>query len=214
MRLMRRTLQPRPGSGYAVGMFTRMLSARVYCVLMVALVAGGCENGGGGMTMPPKPTDTPADVADPRWPFWPAQMHIHPLTRISTDRSTGATVLEARIEFLDQYGTTTRGFGQIRLELSDQAGAVPSAFTDVWSIDLRLLERNRTHFDDVTRTYLFKLKLDQQQIPARPELRAYFYGSDGATLKDRRTVRPYVIEPVEETEPAKDTAAPDEQQDS
>lgn len=171
------------------------------CHLLAAMATfvSGCQNGRGGLPMPPKPTDTPPDAVEARWPFWPTVMNIHPLTRIAIDRATGARVLEARIEFLDQFQTTTRGYGQIRLELTDLASVTPESLTDVWSIDLRDINRNVTHFDDVTRTYLFRLQLDDANVAARPELRVYFYGSDGAALKDRRVVRPYVLEPDSET---------------
>jgi hypothetical protein len=115
------------------------------------------------------------------WPYWPVRLRIHPLSRIV--RSAGAPLLiEARIEFLDQDDNTSRGFGQLRIDLYDGArGALQKEQLQV-NQDLRDLELNRRHFDVVTRTYLFRIEVPENELPAEPELRAYFLAADGRRL--------------------------------
>ena len=114
---------------------------------------------------------------DARWPFWPVSMRVHPATRITRDRESGQPVLEARVEFADQHGVVTKACGQMTLELRDSAAALGT-----WNIDLRDLAENRLRFDDITRTYLMRLKLEDIQVPAQPRIFVYFLSSDGAKL--------------------------------
>jgi hypothetical protein len=142
-----------------------------------------------------EPVATGATMPDANWPYWPVRMQIHPLTRITVDRKTGALVLEARVEFLDADGVSCRAFGQVLLELTDRdAGDESDALSNVWTVDLRDESANATHFDAVTRTYLFRLELTPDELPRQPELRIMYQGADGATMSHRQDVRPYVME--------------------
>ncbi len=150
----------------------------------VALVSTGCET-----SRQPLPVDaTPAssaqfelEEATTEWPYWPTTMRIHPLTRIVRDRDRGnGAIIEARIEFSDQFGTTTRGAGQLRLELVDLVEG--GALLEEWNNDLRSLASNELHFDDITRTYLFRLELRPELDRRQIELRAYFLSIDGSRL--------------------------------
>lgn len=144
-----------------------------------------------------EPVATRATLEEANWPFWPVLMQIHPLTRISVNRKSGGMMLEARAEFLDADGVNSRACGQVLLELSDrEAVDASSALSNVWTVDLRDLKANATHFDAVTRTYLFRLELEPEQIPRQPELRITFQGIDGATMSHRQDVRPYILEPA------------------
>ena len=48
---------------------------------------------------------------------------------------------------------------------------------------LRDPDINRLRYDEVTRTYLFPLDAEMEQLPAEPELRAYFLSADGQALR-------------------------------
>ncbi len=100
------------------------------------------------------------------WPFVPTGMRVHPFTSIEYDAQRNSHVLEARIEMLDPVGDMTKAVGQLRFELyrlGRQASAGPSQARLLysWDAELRTIEENRSHFDPITRTYLFKLKLDR-----------------------------------------------------
>lgn len=124
-----------------------------------------------------------AATAASDWPYWPTRMRVHPATRVIRDADTGLIVIEARIEFFDMDDQTARGLGQLTLQLFDGAQP-PSAFQPIetWNQDLRDLEVNRRQFDDVTRTYLFRLEMSPANLPEKPELRAFFLSADGQQL--------------------------------
>ena len=58
-----------------------------------------------------------------------------------------------------------------------------SASLTNWDLDLTDLEVNARHFDVVTRTYLFRLDLEETDLPAAVELRAYFESADGRLME-------------------------------
>jgi hypothetical protein len=118
------------------------------------------------------------------WPFWPRSMRVHPATRIAIDRESSQPMLETRIEFADQHGAITKACGQLTVELRDAASPLraDSAAAGTWNIDLRDLAKNREHFDDITRTYLLRLKLEGMEVPAQPRITVYFLSSDGTKL--------------------------------
>jgi len=111
-------------------------------------------------------------------------MRIHPLTRLVTDADSGRTFIEARIEFFDRETHTTKGCGQLRIDLYDLSGVAPRGPLATWEMDLSDPATNRKRYDDVTRTYLFTLDTELEELPARPELRAYFLSVDGQPLKE------------------------------
>ena len=117
------------------------------------------------------------------WPFWPRFVRIHPLTRFTTDRETGRLLIEARLEFLDSEEHTTKGFGQVRFDLHSASQRGDSRSLENWNEDLRDLTVNLTHFDDVTRTYLFRLQVDEALLPKRAMLKVRFLSADGETTQ-------------------------------
>lgn len=152
----------------------------VWCLAVLA-VAGGCASSG-PRSRGVESTVQRATDPDARWPFWPQSMRIHPLSHFMRHRDTGKLLIEARIEFTDAEGDTSKAAGVIDLQLYDaasdqfvEAGAVSS-----WSTNLADIAANRDHYDPVTRTYLFRLEVDNVELPDEPELRAYFTSSDGA----------------------------------
>jgi hypothetical protein len=93
------------------------------------------------------------------------------LTHHAPSPSDETAVIEARVEFFDQFGHTTKGMGLVRFELfparpggSRLEGAESLG---VWGFDLNDLDTNLTHYDEVTRTYRFRLRLDPSVT--RPE---------------------------------------------
>ncbi len=147
-------------------------------VTMLMLAATGCASRGGA-----SPTDF--DIADEdrgpsaAWPFWPAAMRVHPLSRI-VDAGEGH-LLEARIEFTDADEYTTRCFGFLRLELFD-GDAIPGRGITGWNVDLRDLDSNQNHFDDVSRMYFMRLGIDGP-VPENPVLLAEFFSTNGVDFR-------------------------------
>jgi len=125
------------------------------------------------------------------WPFWPADVRIHPLSRVTTDQETGDRIIEIRLEFFDPEGHTMKAVGQVRFDLHRQGESANTAPLQTWEqrTDLRDMELNRLYFDDVTQTYLFRLPIEEAVLPARPQVRAYYLGADGATLQTEREIR-------------------------
>lgn len=90
------------------------------------------------------------------WPFRPESMRLHPLTHALRGEEA-ASIIEARLEFFDRFGDTTKGLALVRFELSAGEGGRRLA---EWEIDVRAVETSMDHYDDVTRTYLFRLGLE------------------------------------------------------
>jgi hypothetical protein len=149
-------------------------------ILLIACGLAGCATPEGADRVGVDPaTGEPVP-----WPYWPTTMRIHPLSRLVTDADSGRTVIEARIEFLDRDGQTTRACGQLRIDLYDASANFPTQPVTTWEMDLRDLAINRQRYDDVTRTYLFPLDTELDPLPRRPELRAYFLSADGRPLTE------------------------------
>ncbi len=155
-----------------------------------ALGLMGCEAGPGSVA---RPADgqihgpTPGLVAQEEtgeWPFWPSSLRIHPLTRLAVDTQTHQSIIEVRLEFLDPQEHTTKGVGQVRIDLAtagDAADSSPPLAT--WSWDLRDPSVNRTLYDDVTRTYLLRLRVESLELGPQLELRAYYLSATGQRLQ-------------------------------
>lgn len=114
------------------------------------------------------------------WPFRPSELRIHPLTRVVMDEKTNDPIIEVRIEFIDPNGHTTKGVGQIRIDLLSKSADDPIA---IWSRDLRDLEVNFEHYDEITQTYLFRLRINGKELPINPSINAYFLAVDGLRLE-------------------------------
>ena len=124
-----------------------------------------------------------------QWPFWPSSLRIHPLTRLAIDTQTRQAIIEVRLEFLDPEQHTTKGVGQVRIDLassSTAAESLPPLAT--WSWDLRDPTVNRTLYDDVTRTYLLRLKVHLLKLGPQLQLRAYYLSATGQRLQAAHTL--------------------------
>lgn len=117
---------------------------------------------------PPRLTGTGHDM------FAPVKMRLHPLTRWivpTTSAATtapGAATVEARLEFTDQFGDVAKGVGKVYFELyayEPIAIGNRGERIDLWNADIATPELNKQHFDPITRTYLFKLGVNESKLP-------------------------------------------------
>ncbi|MBG84016.1 MAG: hypothetical protein CMJ40_05645 [Phycisphaerae bacterium] len=112
-----------------------------------------------------------------QFPYRPVEISIHPLSRYWISPS-GEMEIEARIEFLDRDGYPTRGIGRLELNLKDLDGKN----VESWILPLSNFETNKSHFDRITRTYLIRLSLPNQDVPTRARLKVDLICPDGTTL--------------------------------
>lgn len=93
-------------------------------------------------------------------PFVPAQLIIHPLTRLDND-STGKLWLYCHVEFRDAWGDTIKAVGKLQIQLYKPVGGRASGLGSqelVWNVDLGDLEQNASLYDPATRTYRLPLE--------------------------------------------------------
>jgi hypothetical protein len=145
-------------------------------VIVIAFVMSGCETPPSGSA--PAPGATDGEFV--RWPYRPASMRFHPLTRSADDPARDGAIIEARIEFSDRDGVTARGYGQLAIEFVASASRNPLAPDQNWDIELRDLDANATHFDEVTRTYLFKLEIEGATMPSGILTARYLGAAEGS----------------------------------
>lgn len=112
-----------------------------------------------------------------QYPYKPVEISIHPLSRYWIS-PTGEMEIEARIEFLDRDGYPTRGIGRLELSLKDLNGQN----VESWILPLSNFETNKSHFDRITRTYLVRLSLPNQDVPTKARLMVDLISPDGTTL--------------------------------
>ena len=146
--------------------------------LLIAVTAAILANTGGCGRRPITPSRAPAAVSGD-WPFAPTQILVHPLSRYWVTTSHGKEV-EARIQLLDADGFPTRGIGRLELTLTSPNGRS----IETWVLQLNNLDTNRAHFDNVTRTYLVRLSLPNQDVPDRAELEAKLVLPTGREITD------------------------------
>ena len=143
-----------------------------------AIPLGGCESlFGPGQDQ--AFVEPPAEGETPVWPFWPRQMRIHPLTRLSGDPDSNQRTLEVRLEFKDQFDYPTKMVGQIRIDLFPQHGVDAEADHELmWNVDLREMVKNNSAFDEVTQTYLFRLEIGEMSLEGPIEIVVYALSND------------------------------------
>lgn len=182
---------------YAVYRMSRAARRPSLAWFAIAIVAiAGCEPRSGPTSSPVMSgtagggtPDTQGDVERPEWPYWPVAMRLHPLTRLTTDPQTGQTIIECRIEFVDGDAQTSKAVGQLTLQVyPDSVTPTGSGALETWNQDLRDAAINRRQYDDVTRTYLFRLQATQP-LPAGCEVRAFFLSADGRRMNAAMRLR-------------------------
>lgn len=125
-------------------------------------------------------------IADP-WQPRPVQMRVYPSSRFVNDGQ--GSLLEARIELLDDMGDSVKGSGTVQIELLAAGEARQSESNRrlySWRADVLTLEQQKQHFDPITRAYLFRLKMDRAPDPQqRTVLWATFTPVQGDRLEAR-----------------------------
>jgi len=121
------------------------------------------------------------------WPFAPESIRVHPLSRIKYG-ADGTLQVQGRIEFLDRDGCSTRGIGMLKIILAGSSNG-GSHTESSWESDLNDLETNSQYYDEVTRTYLYGLSLENAgDVPLEPSLHARLILPDGRTLSDNAEI--------------------------
>lgn len=138
----------------------------------------------------------PKVMTTARWPFAPERVRIHPLTRLQrSDRASDrGPYVELWMEFLDAYGHSTKGLGEIRAELSeirDPTDMIRGPRIQMWSLSLNDLTTNYAHYDWTTRMYQFRLELPPGLRPDRHALLEVRVRTPG----DQRLRAQYVLVP-------------------
>ncbi len=125
------------------------------------------------------------------WTAQPTAIRIYPTTRFVGEN--GVLLLEARIEVFDQMGDSFKTSGAVRLEIS-AAGETPGVTTGQllyrWDLVLNDLEAQQKFYDPVTRTYLFRLKIDNADVTQRrTRLGVTWQPPAGPRLTDEQAIR-------------------------
>ncbi len=134
-------------------------------ILAALVLAGGCR--GGAVS----PFEGRRDQPGVAFPFAPASMRIHPLSRVAPEERT----IICHLEFRDSWGDTAKAAGTLAIELvgDDDSSAR-------WDIDLSDLDANGRLYDPATRTYRIRLREAPEWVrPGTPaRLRASWRGHD------------------------------------
>ncbi|MFW5682000.1 MAG: hypothetical protein ACOC1G_03255 [Phycisphaeraceae bacterium] len=131
------------------------------------------------------------------WLPTPVAVRVYPSTRFV--REGDRVLLEARIELLDAMGDPVKWPGRARLELLAATSTRPIRTTGRlfgWSVDLRSRKQQGSHYDPVTRTYFFRLMIDDATVTERPTvLRAEYSPPDTPRVSDEAVVGEMRLEP-------------------
>jgi hypothetical protein len=103
---------------------------------------------------PPQQDPSPLGAGSIDWPFRPASVSIHPLTR--ADSSGADRSLLVMVEFRDQDGDPVKAIGRLAIAVRCSAAEPTDA---AFEFDLFDPATNRRLFDPVTQTY--RLRLDR-----------------------------------------------------
>ncbi len=123
--------------------------------LGAALPSGCAIRRGPGLPSPAGPgTETP-------YPFTPASIEVHPLTRMTRDAAQHPLLI-CHVECRDSWGDTCKTFGALQILLYRGTPGEATGVQDLrWDVDLTDLDRNAALFDPATRTY----RLPLQDVP-------------------------------------------------
>lgn len=128
-----------------------------------------------------------APVFPEGWSTRPTRMRVYPTTRFSQEG--GHSILEAHIELFDEMGDSVKGVGRFRMELLTRARGSDQSMGDrlyTWDVDMLTLADQQRHWDPITRTYWFRLKLDDLPSTERGTLfHVQFLLPDGGRLDTR-----------------------------
>lgn len=138
------------------------MSHRAFLLVIAAMIlsTSACAQWKGG----PFARHGPSTSADDDAPWEPsvARLRIYPPSGLVRDGQT--TLLEARIELLDDMGDSLKASGHYHFDLaSPSRSGVVGTGDRLYSWDIAVLTRKQQtqFYDPITRAYLFRLKLDQ-----------------------------------------------------
>lgn len=131
-------------------------------------------------------TDNPTDDdGDPTWLPHPVDVRVYPTTRFAM--ADGQVVLETRIELVDAMGDPVKAPGLFGIALEGAQRGDMSPFDQTmyrWQMRVRTLNDQRRHYDPVTQTYLFNLKLRELAAPRQAvTVKATFTTMQGKVLE-------------------------------
>ncbi len=147
----------------------KKLSLNILAITLIALGLGyflGCGDSSlSGPSFKAGATTEQVEIPAPINLLLPKSMRIHPFTRTRIfDETGGIKGVEVRVEAIDYYGDTTKAFGEFRFELYQYKPQSPDPKGKriaVWEVPLLEPKMNLMHWDNITRTYEFKLQWDQ-----------------------------------------------------
>lgn len=169
-------------------------------ISVVALLLIGCVWKGGHKERHATIDDASAQV----WSGRPWRARVYPATRFAEDQSK--SILEARIELVDDMGDPVKSAGRLRLELfARSAAGKPDIGQRLYSWDVSILTREdqQRHYDPITRTYVFRLKLDESHTPRiQSVLKVMFISPQGKRIEAQATL-PINLYTVESLRPVR-----------
>lgn len=164
--------------GFATGLASCVATTNQHDRDMPKSIAGTTDQQGASETIIPKspplkggpPTDlqhqddttTQVRTVVRAYPFAPASMRIHPLTRVTSNPDNPDQIqIDLRIELNDRFGDTTKGIGTIRIKLFPRLSENEKGTSEIrlalWTPEFMDVDKNSQLFDRVTRTYHFLL---------------------------------------------------------
>jgi len=132
-------------------------------ILMPGLlsVLTGCNGDPtGGWMIRPGPKGQIA-VPEPINLLLPKEIRVHDFTTTQTFDKQGRKGIEVRMQALDAYGDSTKAFGDFRFELYQyraQSLNPKGKLIATWPESVQDPRKNLIHWDDISRTYVFKLQ--------------------------------------------------------
>jgi hypothetical protein len=124
-------------------------------VLALAAAAGG-----GGCALRPHSPMTGQAAKGVPYPFAPASLSVHPLTRVDRD-AAGKLWIICHLELRDAWGDPCKATGALQVQLYRPVGARSGGLGVqelAWDVNLSDLERNASLYDPATRTYRLPLE--------------------------------------------------------
>jgi len=153
----------------------------LFILLLMSL--GGCTSKG------QQPAGDGAPLAG-AWQPQPVAMRVYPATRFMQRR--GQPLLEARVELFDAMNDSIKGSGTFRFELYDGQGASDEPqrlYT--WDVEVLSFSAHQQHYDPITRTYVFPLRLDDLAVAQRKTLLRVVLSRDtGRRLEVEASIAP------------------------
>lgn len=134
-------------------------------LLAAATTLAGCEWKGGPFAA--TPATQPADMFHPA----PKTLRVYPTSRFVQEN--GRTLLEARVELLDEMEDSIKAVGDFHIELlaaGKASGASVGQRLYSWDVAVTTITDQKRFYDRISRAYLFRLSLDDAPQPRRDTL--------------------------------------------